>query len=197
MAQEDLDGMHLLGEIAAGSMDAFERFYEQYSPLVLHIALQTVGDRMEAEDVCHDIFLEVWKKAAQFDPKRGSVEAWLAVKARTRCLDRLRRKQRLRIAPADDPCLERMNAEATIEENVFRKMEREVLQNALSSIPAAQARALRGMYVEAQTQREISEQMKRPLGTVKSLIRYGLANMRKQLCQLGWLEPSGGEKKHD
>jgi len=197
LAQEDLDGMHLLGEIAAGSMDAFERFYEQYSPLVLHIALQTVGDRMEAEDVCHDIFLEVWKKAAQFDPKRGSVEAWLAVKARTRCLDRLRRKQRLRIAPADDPCLERMNAEATIEENVFRKMEREVLQNALSSIPAAQARALRGMYVEAQTQREISEQMKRPLGTVKSLIRYGLANMRKQLCQLGWLEPSGGEKKHD
>ena len=197
MAHEDLDGKHLLSEIADGSVAAFERFYERYASLVLHIALRSVGDRMEAEDICHDIFLEVWKKAAQYDPQRGSVEAWLAVKARTRSLDRLRRKQRMQIAPVDDPRIERVSTEATIEEYVFRKLDREVLRNALGSIPASQARALHGMYVEAQSHREISEHMKRPLGTVKSLIRYGLANIRKQLCQLGWLEPSGGEKKHD
>ncbi|MBO8163356.1 MAG: sigma-70 family RNA polymerase sigma factor [Brevibacillus sp.] len=192
-----MDAERLLSETANGSVAAFEAFYEQYAPLVLHIAQRVIGDRMEAEDVCHDIFLEVWKKAGQFDPNRGSVEAWLAVKARSRSLDRLRRKRRVVVETVPDSRLEHQLETATPEEHVLCRLDREALRSALGKLPEPQRRAIHGMYYEAQTHRELSEKMNRPLGTIKSLVRYGIGNIRKQLSQLGWLEPSGGAKKHD
>ncbi|WP_206514570.1 RNA polymerase sigma factor [Brevibacillus marinus] len=197
MSHQDVDEKRLLRDITNGSAAAFAQFYEQYASLVLHIALRIVGDQMEAEDICHDIFLEVWKKADQYDPQRGSVEAWLAVKARTRALDRLRRKQRIAITPVDHAGIEPSTADVATEERVFTRLDREALLNALSKIPSSQARAVHGVYYEEHSHRELSAKMNRPLGTVKSLIRYGLDNLRKQLCQLGWLEPSGGAKKHE
>lgn len=197
MAHPDVDEERLLRDMANGSITAFELFYEKYASLVLHIALRIVKDRMEAEDICHDLFLEVWKKAGQYDPKRGSIEAWLAVKVRSRSLDRMRKKQRLPIAPEENATLEQASTAAAAEENVLSRLDREVLGQALSKIPPAQARALQGMYYEAKTQRELAANMNRPLGTVKSLIRYGLDNIRKQLSQSGWLESLGGERKHE
>ncbi|WP_246000736.1 RNA polymerase sigma factor [Brevibacillus panacihumi] len=197
MAHPDVDEERLLRDMANGSITAFEQFYEKYASLVLHIALRIVKDRMEAEDICHDLFLEVWKKAGQYDPKRGSIEAWLAVMARSRSLDRMRKKQRLPIAPGESVTLEQASTVAAAEEKVLSRLDREVLGQALSRIPQAQARALQGMYYEAKTQRELAANMNRPLGTVKSLIRYGLDNIRKQLSQSGWLESLGGERKHE
>lgn len=197
MAHPDVDEERLLRDMANGSITAFELFYEKYASLVLHIALRIVKDRMEAEDICHDLFLEVWKKAGQYDPKRGSIEAWLAVKARSRSLDRMRKKQRLPIASEENATLEQASTAAAAEENVLSRLDREVLRQALGKIPPAQARALQGMYYEAKTQRELAANMNRPLGTVKSLIRYGLDNIRKQLSQSGWLESLGGERKHE
>lgn len=197
MAHPDVDEERLLRDMANGSITAFEQFYERYVSLVLHIALRIVKDRMEAEDICHDLFLEVWKKAGQYNPKRGSVEAWLAVMARSRSLDRMRKKQRLPITPEENATLEQASTAAAAEENVLARLDREVLGQALSQIPPAQARALQGMYYEAKTQRELATNMNRPLGTVKSLIRYGLDNIRKQLSQSGWLETLGGERKHE
>ncbi|HZG80137.1 MAG TPA: sigma-70 family RNA polymerase sigma factor [Brevibacillus sp.] len=197
MAHPDVDEERLLRDMANGSITAFELFYEKYASLVLHIALRIVKDRMEAEDICHDLFLEVWKKAGQYNPKRGSVEAWLAVMARSRSLDRMRKKQRLPITPEERATLEQASTAVAAEENVLARLDREVLGQALSKIPPAQARALQGMYYEAKTQRELAANMNRPLGTVKSLIRYGLDNIRKQLSQSGWLESLGGERKHE
>lgn len=197
MAHPDVDEERLLRDMANGSITAFELFYEKYASLVLHIALRIVKDRMEAEDICHDLFLEVWKKPGQYDPKRGSIEAWLAVKARSRSLDRMRKKQRLPVASEENSTLEQASTAAAAEENVLSRLDREVLRQALGKIPPAQARALQGMYYEAKTQRELAANMNRPLGTVKSLIRYGLDNIRKQLSQSGWLESLGGERKHE
>ncbi|WP_421616942.1 RNA polymerase sigma factor [Brevibacillus sp. TJ4] len=197
MAHGEVDEQRLLREIANQSVTAFERFYDRYASLVLHIAMRIVDDQMEAEDICHDVFLEVWKKAEQYDPKRGSVEAWLAVKTRTRSLDWMRRKQRWVITPEERPPFEAMATARSTEDSVFSRLEREALRSAMQNIPVSQANAVHGMYYEEQSQRELSEQMNRPLGTVKSLIRYGLANIRKQLSHLGWIEPSGGGKKHE
>ncbi|UFJ39704.1 sigma-70 family RNA polymerase sigma factor [Brevibacillus humidisoli] len=197
MTNQDDDAKRLVREIANGSVTAFEQFYERYASLVLHIAQRVIRDQMEAEDVCHDIFLEVWKKADQYDPERGSVQAWLAVKARTRSLDRLRQTSRLQVDTVDQSQMDAATAADPTEERVLLRLDREALQSALNKIPPSQARAVHGMYYESQTHRELSEKMKRPLGTVKSLVRYGLGNIRKQLSQLGWLEPSGGAKKHD
>ncbi len=186
----------LLHQIKQGEAAAFEQFYERYAKLVYSIAVKMVGDRMEAEDLCHDVFLEVYRTAGQYDPGRGSVEAWLAVKTRSRCLDRLRRKKGERLDTSVEEAAYCQTAAAT-EETVLTKWERETLRNVMQSIPEAQRQAMYGMYFQSLSHRELSEQMARPLGTVKSLIRYGLLNVKKQLIQLGWLEPSGGAKERD
>lgn len=87
-----------LEEIAEGSAAAFRRFYDAYARLVYRLALQMTKDPAEAEDVCQDIFMEVLHKADQYDPARGSVEAWLAVRTRCRAMDRLRKRQRIAAA---------------------------------------------------------------------------------------------------
>lgn len=194
MTGRDYQAERLLREMGEGSAAAFEQFYERFSPLVFSIAMRMVGERMEAEDLCHDIFLEVYRTAGKYDPQRGSVEAWLAVKTKSRCLDRLRRKQSERIEIRDElpeP------AGAAAEETVLAKLERDTLRSAVERIPEAQQRAIYGTYFLSCTHRELSERMNRPLGTVKSLIRYGLMNLRKQLVQLGWIGPSGGAKERE
>ncbi|MBD8501107.1 sigma-70 family RNA polymerase sigma factor [Paenibacillus arenosi] len=168
----------LLHELNEGSMDAFEQFYEQYSSLVFHIALKMMNDRMEAEDICHDVFLEAFRKADQFDSKRGSLEAWLAVKTRSRCLDRMRRQKR---TICEDALTDMPTAieSTTPEEHVIRRLDEEHLYEAIQQIPKTQRETLIGFYYESQTQQQIAQKMNYPLGTVKSLIRYGIQNIRK------------------
>lgn len=187
-----------LREMSEGSSAAFHRFYDQYAPLVLHIALRMLGDRMEAEDICHDVFLEVLNKADRYDPTRGSIEAWLAVTTRSRCLDWLRRSHRVYTDP--DPVPEaglRTATERTIEERVVGKLQGEALREALRQLPLPQQQAVAGMYLQYRTQRELSDELKVPLGTIKSSVRYGLNNMRKHLIRLGWVESPEGRKPSD
>ncbi|WP_135553445.1 sigma-70 family RNA polymerase sigma factor [Paenibacillus cymbidii] len=172
----------LLREMADGSMDAFDRFYSRYAGLIYKIAAHMLGDAMEAEDACHDIFLEVLQKPGKFDPARGSVEAWLAVKTRSRCIDRLRQRKRTVVGSA---AAERAET-TTAEERVLVNLQRESLREAMRQIPSRQQQALRGMYYEHRTQQELAKTLERPLGTVKSLVRYGLGNLRRKMEQLGW-----------
>ncbi|WP_036720751.1 RNA polymerase sigma factor [Paenibacillus harenae] len=174
-----------LREMCGGSVDAFDRFYARYAPFVLQIAHRTLGERMEAEDVCHDVFLEALRRGDSFDPGRGSIEAWLAVMTRSRCLDRLRRSKR--IVQTGEPELKLAHATAVAaEEDAVARLEREALRHALGSLPAEQRMAVIGNYFDAETQRDLSDRWKVPLGTVKSWIRYGIRNMRKQLEKHGW-----------
>lgn len=194
MTGEHDDAKRLLHDMRNGSAAAFEQFYERFVPLVFRIALRMLGDQMEAEDVCHDVFLEVYRKAGQYDEKRGSVEAWLMVKTRTRCLDRLRRKKHESSRELAESQLQQA-APGITEEWVFAKLERETVREVMKKIPDAQREAVYGMYFQSFSHQELAKRMERPLGTVKSLIRYGLMNVKKHLSQMGWAEQSGGVKE--
>ena len=63
------------------------RLYERHAGVLLGLALRIVRDRREAEDLLHDVFLEAWRAAKDFDPKRGRVRTWLAIRMRSRALD--------------------------------------------------------------------------------------------------------------
>jgi len=190
------DMVPVLRDMCAGSTEAFGLFYDRYAPLVLQIALRMLADRMEAEDLCHDVFMEVLHTGHRYDVARGSIEAWLAVLTRSRCTDRLRRGSRI-VSGRVDPT-ERLTESAaalpTPEEAVLGRLERDAVRNALGCLPPAQQRAVVKAYYEAKTQREMAEELQVPLGTVKSWVRYGLHNMRKQLARMGWAsEAEGGE----
>lgn len=181
------DDCYTLRSMCEGSVEAFELFYERYAPLVMKVALRVLHDRMEAEDICHDVFLEVLRRGSSYDPHRGSITSWLAILTRSRCLDRLRKTRRLVQTEQVELTAE---MEAPTEELVVSRLRKAALVDALQTLPSNQRTAVVGSYYGAQTHRELSEEWNMPLGTVKSLIRYGLNHLRKQMEKRGWAQDS-------
>lgn len=171
-------------EMCEGSTEAFDRFYARYAPYVLQLAKRMLRDPMEAEDLCHDVFLEAIKKGFRYDPGRGSVEAWLAIMTKSRCLDRIRRRKR--VEASEQAELQSASAADETERLVVRRMQAEALQEAMQTLPARQKEAVAYSYLTARTHKEIADDWNVPLGTVKSLIRYGVGNLRKYLAKKGW-----------
>lgn len=186
----------VLREMCKGSSEAFNHFYHRYAPLVLRIALRLLGDRMEAEDVSHDIFLEALRKGDRYQPAKGSIEAWLAVMTRSRCLDRLRRRRRTIVADQAETNELSFN-ETTPEEKAIGLMERLAVREALEELPISQRNAVVTAYFGNKTQRELAEEWQVPLGTVKSWIRYGIGNLRKGLAKRGWASEHGGRRERE
>lgn len=187
--EQDYDSKQLLKNIQLGSRRSFEIFYEKYVSYIYSIAYAITKNPEEAEDICHDVFLEVIEKCREYNPRRGSIKAWLAVKTKSRALDRLRKKKPLLINRLEAAVVQ---AEKGADDFIFTHLEKELILDALNHIPEDQREALIRAYYIGETQREIAKDMNKPLGTVKSLIRYGLNNLRKQKSLLEWIEPDGG-----
>jgi RNA polymerase sigma factor (sigma-70 family) len=187
----------LLQQIQQGSRGAFNLFYEQYIHFVFHIAVSILKNQMEAEDICHDIFIEVFQKPDEYRPENGSIKAWLAVKTKSRCLDWQRKKKPV-LKEKLEELLNNQHAGAKITElDVLSKIEREAVDEALTKIPKEQRDVLYRSYFEGRTQKELAQDMNRPLGTIKSYVRYGLNNLRKQKTLLHWAKADGGGKKSE
>src|SRR5258708_29048632 len=77
----------LVAAMAGGDRAALASLYERHAGILLGLAMRIVRDRREAEDLLHDVFLEAWRSAKDFDPKRGRVRTWLAIRMRSRALD--------------------------------------------------------------------------------------------------------------
>jgi len=192
--REDLS--NLLMRVREGSMEAFDRFYEQAAPFVMGIALKMLGgDRMEAEDVCHDVLLAVIAQPDRYSPDRGSAEAWLAVLTKSRCTDRLRKSRRV-VLERQDAVFEGRLAFAGdgnfTEKQVLSKMQREALRQALDELESPQRETLKEAYYGYRSRKELADAWQVPVGTVKSRVRYGLNHLHKAMERLGWSNGSKG-----
>lgn len=207
--QEAEDLRHLLKKVKEGSQQAFDLFYETYFPLVFGVAMKMMKNKYEAEDVCQEVLLDFLQRPHLYQEERGSVEAFLAVKTRHKCLDILRRRERqVYVDTSETEELlgrhEQRGREAHLAgsaslspspvEYVVMKERREALRQALHQIPEEQRVVLEGAYLEELTQRHLAEQLNKPLGTIKSLIRYGLKNMRRQLSKYAGEQAGGGRR---
>jgi RNA polymerase sigma-70 factor (ECF subfamily) len=88
------DDAALVAAVAQGSREALGAIYDLHAPLLFGLAKRMLGSAAAAEDLLHDLFLEVWQHAAEYTAERGSVRTWLLVRARSRALDRLGRGAR-------------------------------------------------------------------------------------------------------
>ncbi|MFD2042801.1 RNA polymerase sigma factor [Ornithinibacillus salinisoli] len=183
MDKQQEEDVRLLQLIAKGSQSAFNQFYEAHISFVLHVAISVLADRSEAEDTCHDIFLEVFQKPLQYQSHRGSVKAWLAVKTRSRCIDRLRKRKPVLTHKLEQ--LQTIEAVQT-EIDVLSQIESKILFDALKQLPKKQQEVIYGAYYEGKTQAELAKKFNKPLGSIKSSIRYGIRNLRKQKTLLQW-----------
>ncbi|WP_062353595.1 RNA polymerase sigma factor [Bacillus kwashiorkori] len=189
---DNQESIRLLDEIAHGSRQAFDTFYEKHISFVYQIALHIVQNETEAEDIAQDVFLEVFQKYKQYDSKKGSVKAWLAVKTKSRSIDRLRKKKPLLVNRLE---LLLKQKEKGADVQFFSELQNYILIDALNAIPFDQREAIIRAYFNGETHKEIAGRMHRPLGSVKSLIRYGLNNLRKQKTLLHWVKADRSESK--
>jgi RNA polymerase sigma-70 factor (ECF subfamily) len=162
----------LIRRLTTGDHKALGEFYDLYAGLVNGLALRILHDRTEAEDVVQEVFVQVWRQATRFDPRRGSPEAWVCTIARSRALDRLRR----RTARREDAHTAPPGAVA-----LPRSDEALAVRKALEGLSPDQRRALELAYYEGLTQSEISERLREPLGTIKTRIRTAMIRLREVL----------------
>jgi RNA polymerase sigma-70 factor, ECF subfamily len=162
----------LLGRLTSGDSRALGEVYDRYAGLVNGLALRILRDRTEAEDVVQEVFVQIWRQAGRFDPARGSPEAWICTMARTRALDRLRRRASRREEPSD-------SAPGVTEPP--RTEQALAVRKALDSLSPDQRKALELAYYEGLTQTEIAARLDEPLGTIKTRIRTAMIRLRDVL----------------
>ena len=150
--------------------------YERYSSIVYSVALRVLGDTGKAEDVMQEVFLSLWRKPEVYQAARGTLAAWLAVIARNRAIDQIRRRRDMEDVE-EIPLAVHHNLE---DEAVRGELIGRVRQS-LASMPAEQRSALELAYFKGMTHSEIAAKTNQPLGTVKTRIRAALQALRKTL----------------
>ncbi len=172
----------LLARVAAGDREAFGRFYDRLSPIAFGLIRRVLRDPEAAAEVLQDVFWQVWREAPQYDPQRGSPEAWVVMRAKTRAIDRLRsmrRRDRTFVAPVDESVAQREDGRA--DDPAVAAADRGLVQTALAQLPEAQRRVIELAFFEGLTQSEIATKLGEPLGTVKTRARLGLERLRGAL----------------
>jgi RNA polymerase sigma-70 factor, ECF subfamily len=148
--------------------------------LVFSVALRILENRDDAEEVTLDVYTQVWNQAAAWDSKRGSVTAWLVLLARSRALDRARRRRTAApLADLDGRTI--VSPEQGPEELLAVQERREGVRRILAQLPEAQRLVLDLAFFGGLTQQAISEQLGEPLGTVKWRIRTAMQRLKELL----------------
>jgi RNA polymerase sigma-70 factor (ECF subfamily) len=169
--------LKLVTAIRSGDQAAMTALYDRFSSIVYAVALRVLQDTGAAEDVLQDIFMQLWRNPGAFDSTRGNMAAWLAVIARNRAIDALRKRR-----PQEDIHDVIVSVESDFASDADRSRTMEKVRGALQSMPSQQRSALEMAYFEGLTHTEIAEKTGDPLGTVKTRIRAGLLSLRKVLA---------------
>ena len=179
--EQDVD---LLKAIVARDEAALAQLYDRYRVILFGLLMRILNNREEAEDVLQEVFLQVWRKAQDFDENRGRPFTWLVTLARSRGIDRLRTlAARERVAEAGArEAVEEFSDAAT---DAFKSEQRGLVNKALDQLPDEQKRPLMLAYFDGLTQSEIATRLGAPLGTVQTRMRTGLMSLREQLAGKG------------
>ncbi|MFY9660238.1 MAG: sigma-70 family RNA polymerase sigma factor [Terriglobales bacterium] len=167
----------LVTAIRSADQSAMATLYDRYSSIVYAVALRVLQDTAAAEDVLQDIFMQLWRNPGAFDATRGNMAAWLAVIARHRAIDALRKRR-----PQDDIEDVIVSVEPDLASEADRSRAMEKVRGAMQTMAPPQRSALEMAYFEGLTHVEIAEKTGEPLGTIKTRIRTGLLSLRKALA---------------
>jgi RNA polymerase sigma-70 factor (ECF subfamily) len=174
----------LVERMARGDRSALSQLYALHSPRLLALVRHVLGDRSEAEDVLHDTFLEAWRRAGDYSPERGSVLAWLSVRARSRAIDRRRGPARRSLSLAPEALEETVMGRSGCDASSYTE-DRGRLRAALVVTTPEERQVLVLGYFGGLSSREIALELEIPVGTVKSRVRSALNKLR------GWFAEPG------
>ena len=174
-----------MDRLASGDLGALGELYEHYGVMAFSIAYRITGDRTAAEDVVQEAFLGAWRNAARYLDARGSVRTWLLSIVHHRAIDAVRRRRPTIELPEVETSLPDALTMPDTWAEVERRLDRDTVLTALSSISDVQREAIELAYFNGLTQTEIAEATGVPLGTVKGRLRLGLSGLRASLLSDG------------
>ncbi|MEW5992204.1 MAG: sigma-70 family RNA polymerase sigma factor [Chloroflexota bacterium] len=204
-AERDLDDGLLLRRVAGGDEGAFMTLYDRHADALFGTTVRFLRDRESAAEVLQDVFVAIWQRADQFDPRFGSAFGWLVGIARNRAIDRLRAESRRPRAvhawPGDSEAGDTLDLldwagrrrDSTLEYDpvaeVDRRWTRSLVRTTLAEMPAEERQVVVLAYDQALSQSEIAARLGMPIGTVKSRTRRALARLRAHLADVPDLRP--------
>jgi RNA polymerase sigma factor (sigma-70 family) len=173
----------LLEAAARSDEDALAALYDRYGRVAYGLALRVLRDGSLAEDAVQEAFLQVWRSADRFDPRKAKASTWILTFVHRRSVDLVRREERRRVEPAGaTPVATGPGADEDAEQRSRRK----IVQDALRRLPADQREAIELAYYGGFTQSELAERLGQPLGTIKSRMFTGLMRLRTLLAEAGY-----------
>lgn len=173
-APNQRDDAALVARLRAGDEQAMADLYERYSSIVYGVALRVLRDTTAAEDVLQEVFLQLWRNPQAFNADRGRLAPWLAVIARNRAIDALRKRP-----PEEDIDELPISTGVDLEDAASRRLAVEKVRGVLAALPQEQRNSLEMAFFEGMTHTEIAAKTGEPLGTVKTRIRSALLAVRK------------------
>lgn len=172
----------LMLAVAGGDREPLALLYDRLGPAVASAAARFGLAEEALEDILHDVFLEVWAHAYEYDPERGEVLTWLVVRLRSRCLDLLRqRARRTRLVGANEDRLRPREPTPPGPAAVMRSR----LRSAVAALDDDLRQVVVMAYFEGATTLDIAESLGIPRGTVKSRLRRAKAALGAQLGEGG------------
>jgi RNA polymerase sigma-70 factor (ECF subfamily) len=167
----------LLAGLGAGEAELSLAFVRRFQGLVFGVAMAVVGDATTAEDVAQQAFEQAWRHAQVFDPRRGSVRAWLRTITHNLAVDVLRARTSSPVDPDDLPAI--LTAVTDTPERLAVAHDNAAeLRHALTELPEPQARAVAMAGIYGMTAQQIADTEQIPLGTAKTRIRDGMQKLR-------------------
>ncbi|MBE2268996.1 MAG: sigma-70 family RNA polymerase sigma factor [Anaerolinea sp.] len=170
-----VDDIALMQRIAGRDQQAFMELYEKYGKAVFSLAYRIVNNSVLAEEIAQDTFLKVWHQPNRWDSDKGRLKSWLLTIAQFTAIDRLRQERR---QPAVLPDALEDNAETVHLPDTFAWQEGSALKQLVAQLPRDQSALIELAFFQGMTHTEIADQLKLPLGTVKTRLRGGLRRLR-------------------
>lgn len=180
----------LLRRVANGDGGAIKEVMDQFGGLVWSLARRSCYNPADAEDATQEIFLDIWKSAGRYDEAKGSETLFVAMIARRRLIDRIRRQGREpQMDDIDEPGFELASGTEAEGETYT---EAALAAKAVATLKPAQQEVLKLGLLQGLSHSEIADVTGMPLGTVKTQMRRGLIRVR-ELMQVGVLDELGEE----
>jgi RNA polymerase sigma-70 factor, ECF subfamily len=168
----------LLAGCAKRDAAALEELYRSTAPALLACLMRILRRRALAEEALQDVFVQVWQRAGQYDEHRGRPYAWLVSMARYRAIDILRRERITSVDP--DEIAETLAADAADEgQSLASTGDAQAVEYCMQRLTGEQRECIRLAFLAGRSHPEIAASLARPLGSVKSWIRRGLAALKE------------------
>ena len=169
----------LLARVAAGDQEAVNACLNRFGNLVWSLARRFTDSRVDAEDAVQEIFIDLWSSAARYDSNKASETTFVAMLARRRLIDRLRKSKR-------QPEMEELSAAADFQQtdlhpDIALQDDADRAARLIRTLKPEQQQVIKLAVYEGHTHRSIADALEIPLGTVKTHLRRGLLKVREAM----------------